>query len=163
MLDHVKPPNLMWNMKVFLSAIYKYLDIYSVSSLKALDIIAIYLYILDEVTRILQQTWWGIIFGRAAASGEEMGYCWHCRGGGGVKLQEDTSMEPSLWPSSGGWVKLLAPASSLLPVSVHKGWKKELVRRVNIVVFIFSPELSLNPREQSFQPPIGYNFLGKLS
>ena len=163
MLDHVKPPNLMWNMKVFLSAIYKYLDIYSVSSLKALDIIAIYLYILDEVTRILQQTWWGIIFGRAAASGEETGYCWHCRGGGGVKLQEDTSMEPSLWPSSGGWVKLLAPASSLLPVSVHKGWKKELVRRVNIVVFIFSPELSLNPREQSFQPPIGYNFLGKLS
>ena len=163
MLDHVKPPNLMWNMKVFLSAIYKYLDIYSVSSLKALDIIAIYSYILDEVTRILQQTWWGIIFGRAAASGEETGYCWHCRGGGGVKLQEDTSMEPSLWPSSGGWVKLLAPASSLLPVSVHKGWKKELVRRVNIVVFIFSPELSLNPREQSFQPPIGYNFLGKLS
>ena len=126
-------------------------------------IIAIYLYILDEVTRILQQTWWGIIFGRAAASGEETGYCWHCRGGGGVKLQEDTSMEPSLWPSSGGWVKLLAPASSLLPVSVYKGWKKELVRRVNIVVFIFSPELSLNPREQSFQPPIGYNFLGKLS
>ena len=118
MLDHVKPPNLMWNMKVFLSAIY---SIFTESI-----IIAIYLYILDEVTRILQQTWWGIIFGRAAASGEETGYCWHCRGGGGVKLQEDTSMEPSLWPSSGGWVKLLAPASSLLPVSVHKGWKKRI-------------------------------------
>lgn len=130
MLDHVKPPNLMWNMKVFLSAIY---SIFTESI-----IIAIYLYILDEVTRILQQTWWGIIFGRAAASGEETGYCWHCRGGGGVKLQEDTSMEPSLWPSSGGWVKLLAPASSLLPVSVHKGWNRNSQEGQHCRIHIFT-------------------------
>ena len=148
MLDHVKPPNLMWNMKVFLSAIY---SIFTESI-----IIAIYLYILDEVTRILQQTWWGIIFGRAAASGEETGYCWHCRGGGGVKLQEDTSMEPSLWPSSGGWVKLLAPASSLLPVSVHKGWNRNSQEGQHCRIHIFTRAF-IEPS------PIRYNFLGKLS
>ena len=100
-------------------------------------IVAIYLYILDEVTRILQQTWWGIIFGRAAASGEETGYCWHCRGGGGVKLQ-DTSMEPSFRPSSGGWVKLLAPASSLLSVSVHKGWNRYCQEGEHCRIHIFT-------------------------